>query len=147
MENISPAIDNTTIPFFQETKTFLQKDTITSISDVNYDSQIRRKIIIEITNSLPNTPIPVTKLFKNYYQNYYINLYINTCVPTIYTHSSNFHSVNETTGEISVSGTLDHNAAAVIILTVSVTDNNATEDFPGQIDTSKWLWLSCGYCL
>ncbi|XP_037778261.1 cadherin-23-like [Penaeus monodon] len=46
-------------------------------------------------------------------------------------------SVNETTGEISVSGTLDHNAAAVIILTVSVTDNNATEDFPGQIDTTE----------
>lgn len=46
-------------------------------------------------------------------------------------------SVNETTGEISVAGTLDHNAAAVIILTVSVTDNNATEDFPGQTDTTE----------
>lgn len=86
MENISPAIDNTTIPFFQETKTFLRKDTITSISDVNYDSQIRRKIIIEITNSLPNTPIPVTNLLKNTTQ-IIILIYILIHVYLQFTHS------------------------------------------------------------
>ena len=36
-------------------------------------------------------------------------------------------SVNSTTGAITVTGGLDHNEAAVTILTVRVTDANATE--------------------
>ncbi|XP_064094597.1 protocadherin Fat 1-like [Macrobrachium nipponense] len=46
-------------------------------------------------------------------------------------------SVNETTGELKVSGSLDHNAAAIIILTITASDRNATEDFPDQNDTAE----------
>lgn len=46
-------------------------------------------------------------------------------------------SVNKTTGDVQVSGSLDHNAAAVIILTITVSDRNATEEFPNQNDTAE----------
>ena len=50
-------------------------------------------------------------------------------------------SVNETTGEVQVAGALDHNAATVIILTMTVSDKNATEEFPNQNDTGKHFLL------
>lgn len=46
-------------------------------------------------------------------------------------------SINGKTGEVEVSGALDHNAAAVIILTITVTDNNASAAFPNQTDTAE----------
>lgn len=46
-------------------------------------------------------------------------------------------SINETSGEVYVSGVLDHNEAAVVILTITVTDMNASEDFPNQNDTAE----------
>lgn len=45
--------------------------------------------------------------------------------------------INGSTGEVEVSGALDHNAAAVVILTITVTDRNASEAFPNQIDTAE----------
>lgn len=46
-------------------------------------------------------------------------------------------SINETTGEVEVSGSLDHNAAAVIILTITVSDQNASLAFAHQNDTAE----------
>ncbi|KAK4297363.1 hypothetical protein Pmani_030214 [Petrolisthes manimaculis] len=44
-------------------------------------------------------------------------------------------SINETSGDVYVSGGLDHNEAAVIILTITVTDTNAHINFTHQNDT------------
>ncbi|KAB7498891.1 Cadherin-23 [Armadillidium nasatum] len=46
-------------------------------------------------------------------------------------------SVNASTGEIFVSGRLDHNEAAVIVFGILVVDLNANEDYPLQNDTSE----------
>lgn len=44
-------------------------------------------------------------------------------------------SINSSTGAVSVSGPLDHNEAAVMIVTVRATDTNASDAMPEQHDT------------
>ncbi|KAF2368301.1 Cadherin [Trinorchestia longiramus] len=46
-------------------------------------------------------------------------------------------SVNGTTGAVTVAGPLDHSEAAVLILTVTVTDTNASSAMPNQTDSAE----------
>ncbi|MPC10111.1 Protocadherin Fat 3 [Portunus trituberculatus] len=45
--------------------------------------------------------------------------------------------INETSGAVSVSGPLNHNEAAVIILPIAVEDKNASAAFPDQTDLTE----------
>ncbi|XP_076056440.1 cadherin-87A-like [Oratosquilla oratoria] len=53
-----------------------------------------------------------------------------------YNYTSAF-SINSTTGQVTVAGGLDHDSAAVLVLTVKATDLNAHEAFPDQTATAE----------